>query len=472
MAFPVKFYQFTKRENSTAVPGEPMSTYDCVLKAECSVIEPEIVLGVGLGWSPVNYNYARIDAFNRYYFVKNWTFSNAQWIASLQVDVLASFKAAIGASQQYVLRSAAEFDGNVIDNLYPTKTDITLQTNAAENPWEFFGDINDGQYVVGIINSDPNAVGSVSYFEMVPTAFNDLKQKLFAGTTWIGSDFGSNMTQDLLKAQFNPFQYIVSCKWFPGAAANPGSYVESIKYGWWELPVACTKLGSSPVKTITAQFNIPKHPDATTRGNYLNFAPFSKYLLNFPPFGTIPIDAAAIINSAVLYCTVLVDTISGAGLLYISPTSGGSNVINKVNANIGVPIQLAQMAVDNLGLAQTAITGFGNMFSAAEMGNGAGLITSAASGVISSIKASFPQMQTSGANGSIAEYFKAPQLCAQFFKQVDEANVHRGRPLCKDRTISSIPGYILVADADMSLQATQEENLKVKSYMEGGFFYE
>lgn len=81
-------------------------------------------------------------------------------------------------------------------------------------------------------------------------------------------------------------------------------------------------------------------------------------------------------------------------------------------------------------------------------------------------------MQTSGANGSIAEYFKAPQLCAQFFKQVDEANVHRGRPLCKDRTISSIPGYILVADADMSLQATQEENLKVKSYMEGGFFYE
>ena len=55
---------------------------------------------------------------------------------------------------------------------------------------------------------------------------------------------------------------------------------------------------------------------------------------------------------------------------------------------------------------------------------------------------------------------------------VDEDNENRGRPLCKVRTINTLSGYILVTDADIEIAAMEAEQQEIRSYMEGGFFYE
>ena len=70
MSIAIRFYQFNKKENSTARPSSSGGTsYNCVLKDNCSIETPEIELNVKPSdW----YNYAYISDFDRYYHVTNW----------------------------------------------------------------------------------------------------------------------------------------------------------------------------------------------------------------------------------------------------------------------------------------------------------------------------------------------------------------------------------------------------------------
>lgn len=55
---------------------------------------------------------------------------------------------------------------------------------------------------------------------------------------------------------------------------------------------------------------------------------------------------------------------------------------------------------------------------------------------------------------------------------MDEDNADLGRPLCKVRKISDVPGYQMIMHADVAIAGTREENQMIKDYMESGYFYE
>ena len=118
----VYFYTFSKRINSTAQPtGGTLHTV--TLKTPSSVMTPTISLVWSGSGSPAAYNYAYISDYGRYYWVSNWTFSDRQWTATLNVDVLASYKTQIGGSSKYILRAAdsSAWSGSleVLDTSYP-----------------------------------------------------------------------------------------------------------------------------------------------------------------------------------------------------------------------------------------------------------------------------------------------------------------------------------------------------------------
>jgi len=117
MSFPVHFYSFAKKVNSTARPtGTPVS-YNFVLKGPNSILSPVIQLALPITQAP-NWNYCYIPIYDRYYFVSDWDWSeNRLWYASCQVDVLATYKTVIGNKQYYVLRSATEYNPDLIDTL-------------------------------------------------------------------------------------------------------------------------------------------------------------------------------------------------------------------------------------------------------------------------------------------------------------------------------------------------------------------
>ena len=165
MAFNVSFYTFNKRENSTARPdiSNPAKIFPFRLKDDCGIINPVLEISLPMSENPSQLNYAYIPDFYRFYFVNDWTFSGGVWLASLNVDVLATYKLNIGPSTQYVLRSSAEHDGNIMDDYYTGNGVVTTAFSEADSAFWPGSNFSSGSYVVGIINKATNTVGAVSY---------------------------------------------------------------------------------------------------------------------------------------------------------------------------------------------------------------------------------------------------------------------------------------------------------------------
>ena len=469
MSFTVILRKFNKRENSTKVPdsNEDNITLACNLKQGSGVISP--VLSFKTTRDIYMYNYVSIGFYGRHYFIRDWTWNDGLWWATCEIDVLASWKSSIGASTQYILRSSHTYDGGIVDTLYPTTTGITTQVAAIEKPWaDSWGG---GRYILGIINSDDLGSGGVNYYLFTKAELNKLTHYLMDSADWLNIDAGE-ISVELQKALINPFQYITCCLWFPFEISGSGEHIQNLKFGWWEMPgITCWHLILTR-KNLEFTINIPKHPQAASRGNYLNLAPYTRYMLDFKPWGGIPIDTTFLDGKTTLYIKASVDLVTGKSILTISTDANYSQVITRLDSMCAVQIQLSQMAIDYLGMASTAIGSAANTVQAITSGNIGGAVASVASGIESSIKSSQPQLQTSGSTGSTADFEFAPSLQCQFFPLVAESLAHRGRPLCQEKVINTIPGFIMVADADVSLPGTAYENQMIKSYMEGGFYYE
>lgn len=475
MSITVNFTSFSKRPNSTARPSGGRA-FTVVLKSPSGVTNPEIELAYS--GNPSEWNYAHIPSFGRYYFVTEWTYSNGVWIAQLSVDVLASWKTYIGQSSQYILRCSAEFNGDVLDTLYPTKADIVNHSTNSGFRWAT--SLTSGRYVVGIINGDSGGVGAVKYYVFTQAQFNSLCSFLLSDISWLDLDF-TEISEGLSKTLFNPFQYIASVMWFPFAVPTGGS--ANIKFGWWDTSVSASHLPDRPLYSITATFALRDHPQKEERGNYMNLNPYTRRTLEFRPFGSIPIDTMSIISSTTITAHIQVDLISGGGTMVVSPDGSELHAFIMTHAQVGVPIQLAQIGRDYLATAVNALNPgadiIGGVISGAKKGGPAGAVTGAltsiasnASGIESTIKSAMPQLCTTGGNGSISDYFFPPTLHSQFLIAVDDSNANLGRPLCEERAISAIPGYILVHNADISAPCTSTETGMIKSWMEAGFFYE
>lgn len=477
MAIFARFWNFPKRENSTQIPTDSDIGFGFTINivGESSVISPTITLRQN---HPYNTNYCYIPEFERYYFVRDWSFTaqTGLWTASLECDVLASFRDEIGKSSQYILRSASAYNGNILDTTYPTKTDFQQNVNYITN-LGWVNTIDNGTYIVGIVNSDNDSIGAVSYYTMRQAEFNVLMEYLMDNdTNWLDIP-SSEISEELTKALFNPFQYIVSCIWIPvDPSIVQGDLMIGLKFGWWTTNISAHRLKNNAITTTNFTIDIPKHPDSKARGNYLNLSPFSRYSIFVPPFGSIPLDSTEIINFSNISGSIMIDLITGIGSLSLSGTDNegapGQYIFRSLSTQVGVQIQLAQITRDNLGLAATVIGAAGDIASEALSLDFGGAISATANGIYSSVKAAMPQMLSGGTNGSMLFASQQPRLQAQFFLPVEETLSHRGRPLCEERVINTLPGFILCSDVDMAISGTAEECRKIKDYMDNGFFWE
>lgn len=460
MAFQVKMYTFAKKENSTARPITAGDTYECVIKEPCGILNPEISLNLGLTFSPVAYNYAYIQAFNKYYFVREWTFENRLWRASLDVDFLATWKTEIGASTCYILRSKAAHNGAIVDNIYPCKSDTTFTKVTEDNPWTTT--LSEGMFVVGIAGQ------STTYYLMTKGVLDIFFTNLFSndyadalvGTPWVD-------VFPQLKAQSNPLQYVTMIMWLPFTAA--GTLVTSVRVGWVDVPVVAAYQVTDAIRYDTLMFNIPNHPQHAARGEYLDNAPYSNYSLFIPPWGEIRLDADVVANSSIIVAWWHVDLRTGHGTLRIENNAGF--VMSILHAQLGVNYQVSQVVNRGFGIGNLIAPALSVATSIAT-GNPIGAITGVASGIGDAVTSKLPTATTIGSPGGVDSLIGEPALQCEFKTIVDEDIEHLGRPLCESRQISTLPGYIKTLGAKVEIAATEKEKQSIITAMEGGFYYE
>lgn len=476
----VLYSNFSKKENSTLQPSGSGTTFDCKLKDATGVLSPQLEFHFATG-SPGSYNYARINTFGRYYFIREWTYDKGIWIAQLEVDVLASWKTYIGSSGAYILRSntPSAWNKEIVDNKYPTLGPTEHMQITTEDlgtgrlgPWDSMS------YVIGTIGdstgSGVSTIGGVNYYCCVQPKATALFNWLTGhGANSYLSNLNTafnNFADDLFLATYDPVQYITTVKFFPFSVAGFPSAGDFV-IGKVSYSISDMHTFVWPVHTLGPYyFNIPKHPQIATRGEYLSTSPYSDYVFELQPYGRIELDGAQLAKATTLRYEIRVDMVSGDSLLYLS-ASGSDGYYTDLGVypgKVGTDIQIAQITSN---VMQTAISESFKAASAAATDNWFGVAEAAISAATDSkfhgtVRGSEGSFIVNALSNSI------PRLHLYYKYVTAEDRYHFGVPICENHAISDMTGYILCADGDVTAPATKGELEQINSFLTSGFFYE
>lgn len=469
--FNINLYTLNKRDNSTKRPTGSGAVFSCLIKSESSILTPTVEVTK----NPINYNYAYIDVFNRYYYITDIVFNEGIWLLYLRCDVLATYKNTIGSTQLYVLRSSAQSNGDIIDSMYTTKsntivskTDIVKLHNAIPG--------QGGSIVCGVVaKSDGIAslfqaqYGGVKFLAFSKSGLSTLSDTLLDADSLqnvSGLEDTESANIELQKSLIDPMQYIKTAVWIP---VSIGTSSKTLDINGWSVPnIDYGYVPLIPINEESKTVTLPKHPNATARGNYLNTAPYTRLWLDAQPYGVIELDTTICANITSITLTEKIDLITGQGFLTIKTPDG--TILNQLNAQLGVEVQLSQVTRGKTGSVLSGIAGFlGNL--GGEKFPDSHPMAGARINVASDAWISKNSSSVGGTGGFAGVSFQW-SINAEFFPVVDEDNTHNGRPLCSMNTPASLGGYMIIQDGDVPTSGTAEENAEIKRQLENGFYYE
>lgn len=441
----IVFYKFTKKENSTARPqggGVPISG---ILNENTSIISPS--LSIKFGVDITGYNYAYIPDFQRFYKVVSWGYALGLWRCDLYVDVLASFKTEIAAMNNYILRSASESNGNIIDGLYPTTPQTGIIETSADSVF------NENQFILHYVGKTGLRAVLIS-----KGAMTTLCGSLWS--TW-GNIDGMN---DAFAAIADPFQYVSSVqKTYAPIGFWGGSGAVNVVLGTVDTGAAGQDITDS-VGKASITLSVPKHPQSGGRP-YLKASPYSVYSIRIPGIGWLTIPSEPLYNAASV--TVNFYAEPGSGNMRADVAVGSSVIASgtgKVNTDWGIAGASSSSGLGILGDTAGALLGgiFGDFTKF--IGAGSGIVDGAGS-------ATATVQQNGGASGCVG---MADPLILQLKYQTavqDNAEDH-GRPLMAFRDIGELSGFVQCEGAHFEGVCTQTEQSMIDNALNGGFFYE
>lgn len=503
MSIAVKFYTFSKKPNSLKTPAANVgTTYNCELLDDCSIMNPKIILkGNPMTSYLGSYNYAYISEFgNRYYFISDSVYcaEDGFWHITMSVDVLGSRATAIRNTNQYIERCATGYNLDVADSTYPSKA--TPEYVDRKYSAFFNSTPQNGQYIIGMISKSASArFGGVAYYLMDSTMMNALVAYMMNLSNYADSSI-TGIATELLGMIGEPLQFIVSCKFFPrkfidttGMTPTPVYFGANQAMNVTGYPITESFLNPSPVVSDGFTIEVVDHPEVVTRGIWLNANSHTRRVLRFEPWGCIPIDSSKLVGFSRLACAIDVDIISGAAILSLYASNQNWEEISDVTSlpligtyptNLLVDIPLSQYrhegylkaAVNTFvkpmsDTSMSAITGFfgGGIFGA--VGGAAQGLNNQYWSAIDGMQNFFGPPSSQGTPGSLLS--RVPViLSSMFLRLVGEDLGEFGRPCCESRSINNMLGYTKCKGAIFESDLTKEENEKIITHLNSGFYVE
>lgn len=459
----ITLYNFIKKINSTKQPDSNGTNVEVYLKNNTSLDAPSFMLN----WSTLpNYNY--LNAFGRYYFITDiLSVKNDLWEIRARLDSLATNRNNIANSTFYVERASARYDVSLIDNYYPAQVGRKSLVNTGR---DLFSD--SGYFVLGLTGKpEENPKSAVTYYKLSKDEMKALLEYFYTD-----SNFSEVIKDSVTKGFFNPFQYIISCQWFPFVFTSSAGDTVDIKFGWWNDTgltghsiESYVTLGVPNLQTI----DIPRH--YSPNRDYRNSEPYSVYKLYMPFFGMIELSASQLVNYESIGYKLITDVNTGIGLLriYGIDSSGNEGILTDLTAQVGVEIAIAQTGMTIGGFAQSVIGGIASTVMGSSLGP-IGALAGAGIGVANAAGNLGLSENTKNRNGvrSYVNFDGIPKLICYYCDcYIDGIDVI-GKPLYEYVQISTIPGYIKCANASINIEGHFDEEREINGYLNGGFYYE
>lgn len=492
MAFEVRFFKFSKRENSTALPDVTGgAVFQCVLKEYCSLDRPSFLIELQHldgthdpnAWP--DYNYCWVKPWGKYFFVEDWTNEFPHWRAQCRIDVLASYKSEILASTQYVSYSSVSGGTWLPDTRIPVLKNCIVNSASAALPVFVSGGLYILSYIGKVENGDGGsglvALGKASLVSLITSiSTSDMTQNIDdivqqTGYDWTqGAEGGLYyltrvMTQnDILgKAYQTAPSCLRSCIYTP--LKVPGSASQHIYLGNYDTGVTGIPVNGDPI-TGSVSVSIPWYYSDWRR------AVCEQVYLYLPLVGMVNLSSDSLTHASsitVNYSYTLTDATIAFQVVAggeVVGTYGGSCAIN-------YPLGINQQASAGQ-VTQAVIQGLTQTASAGITGNVAGVISGIAATAYNAmdVAATTHPSSVGGIGGGAGSGLSRDVVCYTVAHDTivspsDMAST-MGVPTMKPVTLSSCSGYCQCVNAHIAANATLEELNAITAWLNSGFYIE
>ena len=473
MAFTVTLYHFAKKKNSTLQPSGSGVELNCELKQPTSYKNPVFTFFVEDGFS---WNYLQWDDW--YYFIEDVvSVRNDLFEVHCSLDVLATYKAEIGATSAFVLYDTTA-NTEIIDTRLSQKT-TAIQTYSSSAPvftlgncilLGIVGDGGVGIYSVSqatannILNSINNWLDDPSLRLPVPSLDN-----VFDTPKWM-SYIAHNVTTGirLLLTTGKASDCIKSSILLPVSDSEFTGSGKQIYLGKYPTGESGKFISSAAIATNTVTIAIPWQSADWRRNDR-----YTKIYLSLPYVGIVSYPASQLIGVTSLSVTY---SISVNGNIVVQVAAGSLGRIGTYGGNCSSNYMIGASNINPWGVVGSSVAaaaaGAGVIASASPVG----AVASGAAGIVGMLTAAAGLPMTVGTCGGGANTDGWTVTCTVVYHDTnvtpDSVSAAIGTPTMSVKTIGTLSGFVQTREASVNAACYDDVRAEINALMDGGFFYE
>ena len=477
---------FSKRKNSTKQPASAGTAITVTLKDDTSMLQPSFVLAGD------NFTYNYIQFAGRYYYVNDVvSLHNGLCEIQCDIDVLATYKAAIQASSNYVLYYTHN-NTEICDKRLSTKTTKTL--DIATGSFDTLGNGTGTNYAVilntvGLESCDSYAVNQSDARTILSDLDNWFEDDDYSqGGSGIQTDtddpgFSWASVEDSLKSWMDETIFFWR-QWFstgkvsdnlrsayvlplPVSAISGNSH--HIQLGQYKSGVTGTRVYDRIFSDGTS-VTIPWQASDWRRN-----APYHEIYLYIPYVGLIPLSPSDLIGDNTINVSVSIDVTCGDAVFTVY--TGTNRFIGQYTANMAAPFAVG---TSNVPITQQVNTLIGASIAGAAAiasGGGAAVLAAMTGGTLSLANdiSGMPTCVGSNMGGAVLG-LTDQVVCYTVFHDTtvtpSSVSAVKGTPYNGVMSLSGVSGYVQTAGASVEVAGYGNEKDMINNYLNGGLYIE
>lgn len=436
----------------------------------------------------LNCNYAYIQEFGRYYFITDRiSYNNSLWSIPMHVDVLMSFKEAIGNTKAFVSRNEFTYDPFIKDELLPCQYDKEVTTSDLNLDVPLKNPLIIISYITDTLNTvfhekvtPPTPLASSDLPNVYPTALGGKTSYSVA----IISNYQLNQLMNYLLNDASLATYILNIITIPFSENK----VRQGNYNIVDLILGNTNTGIQVAKLeIQTSKYILLGTLKRNATSFLDYEPYTRYQLYIPFLSWIELSADDILNNEIaIYYSILFTT--GESQVYVYDITNNKLIftsncqccfkvpISSTNNREAENARLSNYIGLGIGLTSSAIAIAGGVITENPIAIAGGALSagSTLASFVNKENTNYSRASGSVSNGVSGLYlpyrlkiksykYKPKDYNADFFHLY-------GRPLNKIVKISSLTGFTQIENLDLIdlPDVTSDEYDEILSLLKSG----
>lgn len=434
-----EFFNFSKKNNSTAIPTEAGVEKVIHLKNNVSLATPIITLNAEFA-EISEYNYC--STLNAFYFISDKVnISNDVWQLNLDIDLLGTYKNDILSSEFFVEYAESGYSTLIndtrfvpLENCEKSISEISLANM----------DLQNGNFILTVANNVNIASmgGFTTAYAISPTQLAKFAEDFI----------NKGNIKDVFSDKFNnPYEAIISCYWIPFSLAIYPASTQAVKLGELEFD-AVAQYVTNPTFTYTSELPIKwKYADFRRR--------WEKISLFLPCVGLVDLPIEKLLSNSSIYIKVTYDLFDGKINYIISreySLGDSDGIIATYSGDSGAEIAIAQTRgkTDKQSLIFSALNETVGIF-----GTSKGAVEYSTRGSIAG-------------RSSFYAFKKIQLIVTSPSTQTNGIENVIGRAVMQKRNMSEMSGYVKTNNASINANCSNLYRDRLNTLLDGGIFIE